>query len=43
MLEFLYATGTRVTELIQLQLSQIDFGLGLARVTGKGNKHEPSS
>src|ERR1019366_6386615 len=38
MLEFLYATGTRVTELVQLQLSQIDFGLGLARVTGKGNK-----
>ncbi len=31
MLEFLYATGTRVTELIQLQLSQIDFGLGLAQ------------
>jgi integrase/recombinase XerD len=38
MLEFLYATGTRVTELIQLQMSQVDFGLGLARVTGKGNK-----
>jgi integrase/recombinase XerD len=38
MLEFLYATGTRVTELIQLQLSQVDFGLGLARVMGKGNK-----
>ena len=38
MLELLYATGIRVTELIQLQLSAIDFGLGLVRVTGKGNK-----
>ncbi len=38
MLQLLYATGIRVTELIQLQVSAIDFGLGLARVTGKGNK-----
>jgi len=38
MLELLYATGIRVTELIQLQLSAVDFGLGLVRVTGKGNK-----
>jgi integrase/recombinase XerD len=38
MLELLYATGIRVTELIQLRLSSVDFGLGLVRVTGKGNK-----
>ena len=38
MLELLYATGIRVTELIQLRLSSVDTGLGLIRVTGKGNK-----
>jgi integrase/recombinase XerD len=38
MLELLYATGIRVTELIRLQLSNLDMGLGLLRVTGKGNK-----
>lgn len=38
MLELLYATGIRVTELISLQLSSLDSGLGLLRVTGKGNK-----
>jgi integrase/recombinase XerD len=38
MLEVLYATGIRVTELIQLRLSNLDAGLGLIRVTGKGNK-----
>jgi integrase/recombinase XerD len=38
MLELLYATGIRVTELIQLRLSSLDTGLGLIRVTGKGNK-----
>jgi integrase/recombinase XerD len=38
MLELLYATGIRVTELISLQLSSLDMGLGLLRVTGKGNK-----
>jgi integrase/recombinase XerD len=38
MLELLYATGIRVTELINLQLSSLDMGLGLLRVTGKGNK-----
>jgi integrase/recombinase XerD len=38
MLELLYATGIRVTELIKLRLSNIDAGLGLVRVTGKGNK-----
>src|SRR5580698_5434838 len=38
MLELLYATGIRVTELIQLRLSNLDFRLGVVRVTGKGNK-----
>jgi integrase/recombinase XerD len=38
MLELLYATGIRVTELISLQVSSLDMGLGLLRVTGKGNK-----
>ena len=38
MLELLYATGNRVTELIQLRLSSLDMELGMVRVTGKGNK-----
>lgn len=38
MLELLYATGIRVSELIQVKLSNVDPGLGLVRVTGKGNK-----
>lgn len=38
MLELLYATGIRVTELTQLRTSNLDTGLGLIRVTGKGNK-----
>ena len=38
MVELLYATGIRVSELVQLRQSGIDPGLGLVRVTGKGNK-----
>ena len=38
MIELLYATGMRVSELTGLRLSAIDFGMGLVRVTGKGNK-----
>jgi integrase/recombinase XerD len=38
MFELLYATGIRVTELIELRSSSLDAGLGLLRVKGKGNK-----
>lgn len=36
MLEVLYATGTRISELINLELNQIDFDECIIRVTGKG-------
>jgi integrase/recombinase XerD len=38
MLELLYATGLRVTELCRLELSSIERDSGVLRVTGKGNK-----
>ena len=38
MLEFLYATGTRVAELVGLDIDDIDLSRRTARVTGKGNK-----
>jgi integrase/recombinase XerD len=38
MLELLYATGLRVTELCRLELSNVERDLGVLRVTGKGNK-----
>jgi len=38
MLEVLYATGLRVSELIGLRLTQINFRQGALRVTGKGEK-----
>ena len=38
MLELLYATGMRVSELVNLKRSQLDLESGFARVTGKGRK-----
>lgn len=38
MLEMLYASGLRVTELVGLQLSQINLRQGVIRVMGKGSK-----
>jgi len=37
-LETLYSTGMRVGELVGMNVGNLDFGKGLARVTGKGNK-----
>ena len=38
MLELLYATGLRVTELISLKLGDVDLGVGYLRTLGKGSK-----
>ena len=38
-IEFLYSTGCRVSEMCSLDISDIDFGQGMATVLGKGKKY----
>jgi len=38
MLEVLYSSGLRVTELVDLRISNVYFDIGFLRVVGKGNK-----
>ena len=38
MLELLYATGLRVSEIVSLTLNQLEMGAGLIRALGKGSK-----
>lgn len=39
MIEILYASGLRATELCQIQMTDLESQLGVIRVVGKGNKH----
>jgi integrase/recombinase XerD len=39
MLELLYASGLRVSELCGVRVSDLEMNMGVVRVVGKGNKH----
>ncbi len=39
MLEFLYATGLRVSELCRVRVTDLERNMGFVRIVGKGNKH----
>ena len=39
MLEFLYATGLRVSELCKVRVMYVEIRMGVVKVLGKGNKH----
>ena len=41
-LELLYATGMRVTELIQIEIDDVNLIMGFVKVFGKGNKENHS-
>ena len=41
MLELLYATGLRASELVQLKSGDVDLGLGVLTAYGKGSKERP--
>src|SRR6185295_8625800 len=38
MLDLLFATGLRVSELCRVSIGELDANLGIVRCTGKGNK-----
>lgn len=41
LLEFLYSTGCRVSEIVNIKVKDVDFKSGEVIVTGKGNKRRP--
>ena len=41
-IEFLYSTGCRVSEVIMLNINDVDFANGEVHILGKGNKHRIS-